>query len=91
MVDVCIRFLNRPGESGIYNVGSGLGCSLKQVKDVVERVCGKQLRVVYQPERRGDVRSIVLDSSRLMAHLGWRSAVSLEEGISITWQWLLDQ
>lgn len=91
MVDVCARFLDRPGEQGIYNVGSGIGYSLNQLKEVIERVCGKKIRVVYSPERRGDVRNIVLDCSRLMAHLGWRPAVSLEEGIRLTWKWLQNQ
>lgn len=90
MVDVCARLLDRPGEQGIYNVGSGIGHSLNQLKEIIERVCGKKLRVVYSPERRGDVRSIVLDCSRLMAHLDWRPAVSLEEGIHLTWKWLQD-
>ena len=91
LVDVCTRFLDRPGEHGIYNVGSGLGYTVNQVKEVIERVCNKKLRVVYYPERRGDVRNIVLDCSRIMDHLHWRPAVSLEEGIRLTWQWLQDQ
>jgi UDP-glucose 4-epimerase len=91
MVEACLLLFELRGVSGIYNVGSGLGTSLNQVRELVEKVCGRRLRVLHRPERRGDVRKVILDCSRLRGLLGWQPKVSLEEGIRLTWQWLQTQ
>jgi UDP-glucose 4-epimerase len=82
------RLIKLPQESGTYNLGSGIGYSINQVRGIVEAVCGKELRTIYRPGRGIDVRSVVLDTSRLRVQLGWQPAVSLADGVARTWEWL---
>src|SRR5260221_706654 len=47
MVAVCLQFAELAGDRETYNVGSGRGCSLNQLRSVVEAATGRQLRVNY--------------------------------------------
>ena len=88
VVDATMALLKLPQDSGTYNLGSGVGCSVNQVRAIVEAACGRPLQTSYRPARGMDVRSVVLDNTRLHARLGWKPAVQLTDGIARTWNWL---
>lgn len=88
VVEACMQLISLPQDSGTYNLGSGVGYSINQVRLIVENICGRELRTIYRPARGIDVRSVVLDNSRLHARLGWQPAVSLTDGVALTWKWL---
>ena len=89
VVEACMRFIGLPQDSGTYNLGSGIGHSINQVRHIVERVTGIELKVSHRPARGIDVRAVVLDISRLEARLSWKPEINLEEGIGLTWEWLI--
>jgi UDP-glucose 4-epimerase len=88
VVEVCKRFIEVPRDSDTYNLGSGIGYSVKQVLRVIEEVTGAELKTIFRPARRMDVQSVVLDISKLEARLEWRPQVELVEGVERTWAWL---
>lgn len=88
VVEATMRLIELPQDSGTYNLGSGVGYSINQVLRFVETKCGRELETIYRPARGIDVRSVVLDNSRLNERLGWQASVGLEEGIARTWEWL---
>ena len=88
VVDAAMRLIKLPQDSGTYNLGSGKGCSINQVRGIVEQVTGIELKTSYRPARGIDVRAVVLDMSRLEARLSWKPQTSLEEGVSRTLKWL---
>lgn len=88
IVEASTHLINLPQDSGTYNLGSGIGYSINQVLGIVEAVCCRKLRTVCRSGRGIDVRSVVLDNSRLNALLGWQPAVGLADGIAHTWDWL---
>lgn len=88
VVEACMRFIALPQDSGTYNLGSGTGYSVNQVLRVVEQVAGINLKVSHRPARGIDVRSVVLDISRIEARLSWKPQTSLEGGVMHTWNWL---
>ena len=87
VVEACLRFVDKPEDSGTYNVGSGEGYSINAVARMIGEISGLPLPLVYRPGRAGDVKQVVLDISRLRA-IGWEPRVSLAEGIRRTWEWL---
>ena len=91
VVEACLRLIALTGDSGTYNLGSGVGYSINQVRGVVETASGKSLQAVYRSARGVDVRSVVLDDSSLKVALGWQPAIGLEDGIRRSWAWLLNQ
>jgi UDP-glucose 4-epimerase len=88
VVEATTRLINLPQDSGTYNLGSGIGYSINRVRNIVETVCGKELSTIYRPGRGIDVRSVVLDNSRLSARMSWQPAVTLTDGVARTWEWL---
>lgn len=88
IIDATMGLLKLPQDSATYNLGSGVGYSVNQVRAIVEAACGRQLQTSYRPARGIDVRSMVLDNTRLHARLGWQAAVGLTDGVARTWNWL---
>lgn len=72
--------------SNIWNIGSGVGTSNREVLALIESVTGKPLKCNVLPARTGDVRGIVLDCRRVAAELGWRPTRPLRSTIEAIWQ-----
>jgi UDP-glucose 4-epimerase len=88
VVEASMRLIKLPQDSGTYNLGSGTGFSVNQVRSIVEQSSGNELRAVYRPARGIDVRHVVMDNSRLCKRLGWEPVVGLADGVALTWKWL---
>jgi UDP-glucose 4-epimerase len=75
-------------EGGIYNIGSGVGRSNMDVLQALKMFAddeGINVDVVHLPERKFDVPSNVLDSSRLTAVSGWSPEIPFERGLREMW------
>ncbi len=88
ITEACARFVALPQDNGSYNLGSGRGYSINQVRHIVEQATGIELKTARHPARGIDVRAVVLDISRLEARLSWKPGISLDEGVRRTWEWL---
>ena len=88
MLSALIHLIDFHNDNNTYNIGSGIGYSLNQLKEIIESVCTKKLSAIYRPNRKTDVKAIVLDSSRLIKKTKWFPTVSLKQGIELTWKWL---
>ena len=74
----------------IYNVGNGLGFSVREVMDTTQRITGKTLNIVTAPRRPGDQIATVASAERIRAELGWQPQhAGLEAIIGSAWQWRL--
>ncbi|MEP7366831.1 MAG: UDP-glucose 4-epimerase GalE [Acidobacteriota bacterium] len=59
-----------------YNLGTGLGASVRQVITTVEQVTGLTVPVEESPRRAGDPAELIADPGKAMAELGWRPILS---------------
>jgi UDP-glucose 4-epimerase len=57
---------------GVVNLGSGVGCSVKEVIGMCRSVTGRQVRVAVGPRREGDPAVLVADIERARERLDWR-------------------
>ena len=73
--------VNYDGPKSVFNISSGVGTSLNELIDMLERVLGRQVVRHYQPGRSFDVPVSILDNSLARQELGWEPKVKLEEGI----------
>lgn len=85
LVDATLRMIECSDFAGTYNIGSGVGHSVNQVKALVEEVTGRSISVCYAPSRGVDVRAVVLDGQSLQQAIQWRPRTGLMEGIRHTW------
>src|ERR1700676_2862659 len=74
--------------SGVFNVGTGTGLSLRDILTQIAQVVGIESSVTWLPSRSFDVPRIVLDATKLRNATAWENSTSMEEGISITADWL---
>ena len=77
--------------SETYNLGTGVGFSNLDVIEAcrpILRDIGCGILVENLPKRAFDVKTSVLDSSKLRDHTGWTPKVSFEEGLTRTCEWL---
>ena len=73
--------------SGIFNLGSGKGFSVKEVIDSVSRISGRKVSCKIAPRRPGDPAVLVADPSKAKKILGLRPKRTLEESITSAWHW----
>jgi UDP-glucose-4-epimerase GalE len=60
------------GRSSQFNVGTGTGNTVLEVLRAVEEVSGRKVPYQIAPRRDGDSPSLVANSQRLQASLGWK-------------------
>lgn len=78
-------FLHRV--SGVFNVGTGVETSLKELYRLVVSACGTDAPPRFGPARPGEQRRSVLDPSRAQTALGLAEVVPLAEGMRATSEW----
>lgn len=72
LADAHVRVIDRLEEQSVtYNLGNGKGFSNLEVIKAIEHVSGKKLPWSWGPRRMGDPASLVADSSRFRADVGW--------------------
>jgi UDP-glucose 4-epimerase len=74
------------GHNEIINIGSGNELYIEDIYNCILKVLGKDLPLIRERERTGDVRRSVLDISKAKNLLGWAPKVDLEEGIERTYK-----
>lgn len=85
---LAIGYLLSGNQSAQFNLGNGLGFSIREVIDTVEKVTGKPVPQQFGPRRAGDPPVLVADSAKARAVLGWQPQyAALETIVGHAWQW----
>ncbi len=85
VVDATIAVMDRG--RGTYNVGGALEASMRDAIALFERLAGRSLELLVEPEVPGDQRRTMADTTRIRSDLGWEPHVTLEEGLNAQWEW----
>lgn len=70
-----------------YNIGNGVGYSVKQVIEMCEKVTGTKANVILGDRRAGDPARLVASSEKIFSELGWKAERDLETIIESAWKW----
>ena len=70
-----------------WNIGTGNGSSVLQVKNTFEQVNGVTIPFEIVPRREGDVATSFADNTRAVAELGWTPQYTLEDMLADSWNW----
>jgi UDP-glucose 4-epimerase len=79
----------RPGQA--YNIGGGERVTLNAVLGTIEDVTGRRLERRHEGAQKGDMRDTFADTTLAQRDLGFRSTVSLTEGLAREWAWIKRQ
>jgi UDP-glucose 4-epimerase len=70
-----------------WNIGTGNGISVLQVKNTFEQVNGVAIPFELVPRREGDVATCFADHTRAVQELGWTPQYGLEDMLADSWNW----
>lgn len=85
---LALKALENGAKTTAYNLGNGLGYSVREVIDSVARVTGGQVPYTVGPRRAGDPAALVGDATRAMQELGWRPRLhDIDTMVDTAWRW----
>ncbi|XNS90239.1 GDP-L-fucose synthase family protein [Vibrio cyclitrophicus] len=71
------------------NVGTGMDCTIRELVETVAKVVGFAGEIEFDTTKPDGTPRKLMDVSRLK-NLGWEAKTSLEEGLTMTYQWFLE-
>lgn len=85
---LALDYLIEGGKSDIFNLGNGVGFTVKEVIDVARKVTGDNIKAEIAPRRAGDPAMLIASSQKAINILGWKPMFdSLETIVSSAWNW----
>lgn len=82
LIDGLIKTIESDQKFSIYNFGSGIEYSVKEIIDIIQMVAGTNKTIVSEnSERPNEISSVVADISKAKKELGWATKYSFEDGI----------
>jgi GDP-L-fucose synthase len=76
-------------EKNLFNVGTGVDLEIKELALLIQSVIGHKGELEWDTNKPDGTPRKLMDISRLNS-LGWNSSIDLEEGISKTYAWFLN-
>ena len=85
---LAMDYLMKGGESNIFNLGNGVGFTVKEVIDTAREVTGHPIPAKTTPRRAGDPAQLIASSEKARRVLGWHPEhADLREIIETAWNW----
>lgn len=85
---LAVEYLNAGNDSNIFNLGNGIGFSVKEVIETAREVTGHEIPAVICERRAGDPAKLIASSEKAKTVLGWKPEhADLKEIISSAWKW----
>ena len=71
------------------NIGTGIDITIKGVAQTVKEIVGFCGEIIFNTKMPDGTRRKLLDISKIEA-LGWKSSITLEDGLRETYKWFLN-
>ena len=85
---LAVEYLMKGGESNVFNLGNGVGYSVREVIETARKVTGHPIPAVEIPRRAGDPARLVASGEKAKMVLGWKPEITeLEDIIRSAWAW----
>lgn len=70
-----------------FNLGTGNGTSVLQLKDAFQKASGIEIPYVIDPRRPGDPDEVYANADKAKNVLGWTAKYGIDEMCEDTWRW----
>ena len=88
---LAMKYLAEGKESNVFNLGNGVGFTVKEVIETARKVTDHPIPAVVSPRRAGDPAKLIASSEKARNVLGWNPEhADLEEIIATAWKWHKD-
>lgn len=82
-----LRYLQDGGATDVFNLGRGVGYSVRDVIDQVAKSLGQEVPLVYADRRAGDPPRLVANPSKAGEILGWKAKLDLQDIVASVCAW----
>jgi len=89
MAEACVFLLRNYSDFEHVNVGSGSDISIIEVARLIARVVGFAGNIDTDPTKPDGTPRKLMDSGKLFS-MGWKPNLSLEEGLTTSYQWFMN-
>ena len=84
-----VDYLMKGGSTECFNLGTGLGLSVREILETAEKVTGRKIPVRYGPRREGDPPRLIANPKKAREILGWEARCKDAGAIVETaWKWM---
>ena len=85
---LAMEYLEKGGESNIFNLGNGVGFTVKEVIETARAVTSHGIPATIEARRDGDPSVLIASSDKAKQVLGWKPKYDdLETIIATAWTW----
>jgi len=84
---LALKWLMKGKKSGVFNLGTGTGYSIREIIREAESIAGKKVPVKYGPRRPGDPSILVATSEKAKKIIGWKAKKTLRDILETAWRW----
>ncbi|MBR4003224.1 MAG: UDP-glucose 4-epimerase GalE [Clostridia bacterium] len=85
---LAVNYLLDGNESNVFNLGNGVGFSVKEVITETEKVVGEKINSKMAERRAGDPATLTASSQKAKDVLGWKPKMNnLNQIIATAWNW----
>ena len=85
---LAMKYLCDGNDSNIFNLGNGVGFTVKEVVETARKVTGHPIPAKEEPRRAGDPSMLIASSAKAREVLGWNPQYAdLETIIGTAWKW----
>ena len=89
---LAVKYLMAGNESNIFNLGNGVGFTVKEVIEMAEKVTRQSIKLIETDRRAGDPAVLIASSSKAKQVLKWNPIrEDIEVMIKDAWTWELNK
>ena len=70
----------------VFQIASGVETSINELAYTVKEIARSDSRILYEPERKGEIRNNCCDIGKAKAKLGFEPKIRLEDGLRALWR-----
>jgi GDP-L-fucose synthase len=89
LAEATIFALERKLEHSLYNVGCGTDITIKDLAELIQAKIGHSGEIIWDSSKPDGTPRKLMDVS-LLEQEGWKAKIKLEEGITETYNWFLE-
>ncbi|MFW9851118.1 MAG: GDP-L-fucose synthase family protein [Candidatus Thorarchaeota archaeon] len=89
LADGLIFLMQNYSDEGHVNIGTGKDVSILELVDLLKEVVGFDGELVFDSSKPDGTPRKLLDINKIRK-LGWKPKISLKDGLSMTYQWFLE-
>ena len=73
----------------LYNIGTGVDLTIKSLAELIQEAVGHKGEIIWDSSKPDGTPRKLMDNSKMESQ-GWKAQVNLEVGVSLAYQWFLD-